>query len=502
MTASILSRTAQSAGWVIAWRVCTRVLGLCSTLVLVRVLLPEDFGLVALGAAFAQTIEAFSSLGTEDALVREPHPTRAMYDTAFTLGAMRGALTGAVVAFAALPTAAFFNEPRLAPLLWSLAGLAVVDGLLNVGVVDFRREFQFHKELLLNILPRLVSVVVAVGLAVAFRSYWALIAGQATYRLLRVAASYRMHPFRPRLSLEAWRGLMLFSAWTWVLSMIQMAQARVDAFVIGRSLGTGDVGAYALGAEIATLPMTELVDPLGRAAYSGFSATLREGGTEALFNRLVASSLIITLPIGLGLSLVADPLVRVLLGDRWLQVVPIIQVLSLTCGVATLGNLAFMVLRSHGYLASICGVVLLGLIAKVAIILSLLPTYGLVGAAAGAAAAVVLESGGSLVIAMATQRMAPGPLLARCWRIVAACAAMVGVLLLSGLAWAGAAEPFAASLLRLCGASALGAAAYALALALLWLMQGRPEGAEADLLGTLRTAAGRLGSRLRAGRVP
>jgi len=485
MSGSILARTALSAGWVIGWRMATRVLGLLSTLILVRLLMPEDFGVVALGAAFAQAVDAMSVLGTDDALIREREPTRAMYDTAFTLNALRGVLTGLVIAAGAWPTAEFFGEPRLRTLLLALAALSVIDGWLNIGVVDFRRNFQFHKEFLLNILPRVMSVGVTIMAAAVFRSYWALIAGQAAFRVVRVAASYSMHSYRPRFSLAAWRGLMLFSAWTWVLAVTQMMQARIDAFVIGRWLGPGPVGAYALGIEIASLPTTEIVDPLGRAAYSGFSATRREGGTRALFHRLVAHSALITWPAGLGVSMVADPLVRVALGERWLLVVPVIQVLSLACGFATFGNLALMLLRTHGYLATACAVAVLGLLAKVVLIGTLLHFYGLPGAATGAAIAIVLESSMLLAVVVVTQRMPLGPLLARCWRVAAACAVMAGTLSGAGLAWTGWSEPFGASMLRLLGSAALGSVAYGMTLGALWAAQGRPDGAEADMLGTL-----------------
>ena len=492
MTGSILARTALSAGWVIGWRMATRLLGLASTLILVRILLPADFGVVALGAAFAQTVDTMSALGTDDALVREREATRALYDTAFTLNAIRGVLTGGVVAAAAWPTAAFFGEPRLASLLQALAVLAVIDGWLNVGVADFRRNFQFHKEFLLNILPRLASVVVTVTAAALFQSYWALVAGQATFRVMRVASSYRMHPYRPRFSLTAWRRLLLFSAWTWALEMVQMMQARVDAFVIGRSLGTGGVGAYALGYEIATLPTSEIVDPLGRAAYSGFSATRREGGTHALFNRLVASSLLITGPAGLGLSMVADPLVRLALGERWLLVVPVIQVLSLSCGVAPFGNLAFMVLRTHGYFATICATGFSALLLKVAMIRTLLHLYGLPGAAGGTAASTAFESLTLLALVVLTQRLPVGPLIAGCWRVVAACAVMAGTLWQAGLAWTGGSETFAASASRLLGTAALGVLVYVATLGALWAAQGQPDGAEADMLGTLLRLSRRI----------
>jgi lipopolysaccharide exporter len=485
MTGSIMARTALGACWVIGWRMATRVLGLASTLILVRLLLPADFGVVALGAAFAQTVEAMSVLGTDDALIRELEPTRAMYDTAFTLNAMRGALTGLVVAGAALPTANFFNEPRLTPLLLALAALSVIDGWLNIGVVDFRRNFQFHKEFLLNILPRILSVGITILAAVLFRSYWALIAGQAAYRITRVVASYRMHAYRPHFSLAAWRGLVLFSAWTWALSLVQMLQVRVDPFVIGRSLGAGGVGSYALGAEVAMLPTSEIVEPLGRAAYSGFSATRREGGTQGLFYRLVAHSLLITWPAGLGLSMVADPLVRVALGQQWLQVVLIIQVLSVACGFGTFGNLAFMLLRTHGYLATTWCIVSLGLLVKVALIWTLVHLYGLPGAAGGAGIANVFESVAMMAVAIVTQRLPLGPLFTRCWRVAAACIVMAGVLWMAGFAWTGADEPFAASVIRLAESATLGAVTYAVTLGALWVAQGRPDGAEADMMGTI-----------------
>jgi len=482
---SILSRTAVGAGWVVGWRMATRLLGLGSTLILVRILLPADFGLVALGSAFAATVDAMSSLGTDDALVRERDASRSMYDTAFTLNIMRGLLTGLTLALSASSVAAFFNEPRLTPLLLCFAVLAVIDGGLNTGTVDFRRDFQFHKEFQLNILPRLVSVGVTIGTALVFQSFWALVAGQAVYRILRVGVSYRMHPYRPWLSLAAWRGLMSFSAWTWALSIVQIAQLRVDAFVIGRTLDSSSIGAYALGAEIATLPTSEIVDPLGRAAYSGFSATRREGGTNELFYRLLAGSLLITGPIGLGLSMVADPLVRVALGERWLQVVPIVQLLSLTCGIASFGNLAFMLLRCYGRLGSIFCVVLLGLVVKVVAIWLLLRSYGLAGAAAGAALAVSLESITSLAIATGTQGLSMARLLAGCWRILAACGVMVAVLAAAGLAWTGVADPLSGAVMRLAGSSLLGATAYAITLWGLWMLQGQPDGAEADMANTL-----------------
>src|SRR4051794_12144458 len=174
-SASILAKTARGAGWVVAWRMITRTLGLVSTLVLVRLLAPADFGLVALATSFSVAIEAFSWLGTEEGVIRHAAPTDAVYDTAFTIALLRGSVVAVAIAAAAYPAGAFFGEPRLPAVLLALAAIAVLESLTNVGTVQFRRDFTFQKEFQLWLLPRILSVVIAITLAAVTRSYWALV---------------------------------------------------------------------------------------------------------------------------------------------------------------------------------------------------------------------------------------------------------------------------------------------------------------------------------------
>ena len=212
---SVLERTAIGMGWVVGWRVATRVLGLLNTFVLIRLLAPGDFGLVALATVFIGAVDTLSALGVEDSLVREPSPAPALYDTAFTLNLVRSGLTAGLVAAVALPAAGFFAEPRLAPVLWALAAGTLVAGAHSIGTVDFRREIDFRKEFVLQVVPRLLSIVVGIGAALVWRSYWALVAAILAGALARSGFSYRMHPWRPRLGLHAWRYLIGFSAWSW-----------------------------------------------------------------------------------------------------------------------------------------------------------------------------------------------------------------------------------------------------------------------------------------------
>ena len=98
----------------------------------------------------------------------------------------------AVILALAWPAGSFFAEPRITPVLLALAAVTAIDGFLNIGIVDFRRDFAFDREFRLYILPRLAGTVTAITIVIIFSSYWALVAGILVQRGARVGASSRV----------------------------------------------------------------------------------------------------------------------------------------------------------------------------------------------------------------------------------------------------------------------------------------------------------------------
>ncbi len=482
---SLLIRTARGASWVMAWRLGMRVLGLVSTLVLVRLIAPADFGIIALATSFMQSIDGMLTLGTEEAVIREATPNRAFYDTAFTLNLLRGVSVTALVAALAYPAAGFFADPRLGPVLLFVACLPVLDGCANIGIVDFRRDLAFDKEFAIMVLPKLCGIIAAMTTAALLHSYVAMLVGMGVNRSLRVVMSYVMHPFRPGLSLRAWRGLAGYSLWTWMLSLVVLVRDRCDSLLLGRLMNTAAVGFYSVGAEVAALPTTELIEPLGRAAFSGFAAGRQQHADQAeTFLRLIGSAALLTLPAGVGLSLVAAPLVALAFGHGWEQAVPVLRILSLSFTIMVFGHLSLHLLSAHALLGRLVGITLVGAAARVALLAVLIPSYGLPGAAIGAAVAVVLEQ--ALTVATALRRFGLGlyPIIRRIWRPVLAAASMAAILCATGLGWTNDPDP-----IRLIEAVAVGAGSYAAVLLGGWMLVGFPAGPETDVLALLRRVA-------------
>jgi O-antigen/teichoic acid export membrane protein len=485
--AAILARTARGAGWVVAWRMATRLLGVASTLILVRLLAPQDFGLVALATGFAVAIDGCLAFGLEDQIIRAAAPDRALYDTAFTINLLRGLALCGILFAVATPAAGFFAEDRLADVLRVLGLSAILGGLANVGCAEFRRDQRFDREFRLMIIPRLLGSAVCVSLAIALHTHWALVAGIVTGRAAGVAMSYAMHPYRPRLSLAAARGTIGISFWTWAITVAELLRDRSDNVVIGRLQGAADVGLYAASWEIATLPTNELVLPIARATMPGFAAALRQQGDVGdTYLRIIAVAALLTLPAGIGLSMVAGDIVALAFGQGWLAAVPVMQVLGAASCVCLFGTLSHAVLIAHAMLRSAAGIILAAAAARILLLVVLVGRFVLVGAAYALAISLALEHLAMTWCSLRHLRL-PFAAIGRCiWRPALASLAMLLLLNLTGLGWNAPPAAAGPAALALAEAMALGAAAYLAALAGLWALAGRPAGAEADMLALLR----------------
>jgi lipopolysaccharide exporter len=494
---TILEKTARGAGWVIGWRMSTRLLGLLNTLVLVRLLAPADFGLVALGSGFALAVDMLSGLGVEEAIVRHQAPRRDIYDTGFTINALRGLATASIIAAIAVPVAGFFSEPRLENVLLALAVATAGTAFTNIGTVDFRRQLAFDKEFRLLVLPRIAGILVTIALALVCRSYWALVGGILTGRLSVVALSYAMHPYRPRFTLRAWRDLAGFSFWSWAISIAVLVRDRSDTFVIGRVLGAAHVGLYEVGMEIATLPSTELVEPLTRACFPGFAAARHSGvSTVETYLRVISSVALLALPAGVGISLVAEPVVKLALGNRWLDAIPLIQILGLAGSLTVFGYISATLFSAHALLKTLFSVSISVMLLRLLLLAVLVVKLGLVGAAIAASLSMAVEHAVYIVLTMRRFGLRPAALLRHVWRSIFATAVMAGALVAAGLGWAP--QPAGtAPLEELLLAVGLGVLVYASALGATWLAAGRPAGAETDLLSFAALLARRAAGSLR-----
>jgi len=484
---TILERTVRGAGWVIGWRMVTRGLGMVSTLFLVRLLTPADFGAVALVMTIAQGLDQISSVGVEQAIIRADKPTRKLYDTAFTINVIRGLVMASLLAISAGPIAHFFGDQRLVKLVYVAALGSAVGAFENIGIVDFRRFIAFDKEFMLKVVPRIVSVFAAIGLAMWLRSYWALICAILISQILTIVMGYILHPMRPRFCLTEWHEISGYSFWSWLISLIGVLRASSDNFVLGHIFGPAQVGIYGVGAEIAALPNSELVAPLCRAAFGGFAVARREGDNGAqTFLSLLGLMAVLTVPVGCGLSLVAAPLVRLAFGTKWLAAVPLVQLLGVA-GILTLfGSVSATLFAANAWLRTMMRVNIVIAALRVALLVAFVPRMGVLGAGIAVAITDIADQLIYLTMTVRKLQISIGAIVRRVARTLFAAGVMALVVILSGLGRGGWPTSSGALSVRLGEIVLLGAAVYVTALLATWVSCGRPEGAETEVIRLFR----------------
>lgn len=469
------------AAWMIFVRVCDRLLGLVSTLVLARLLVPEDFGLIAMAMSVIALIELAGAFSFEIALIRQTNPAREHYDTAWTLNLAFALLCSALIAGLAPLAARFYEEPRLTLLMIVLAGGWLVQGFENIGIVNFRRRMDFASEFRFMFSKRFVGFVVTIALAIALQSYWALALGQSAMRATGLVLSYSMESYRPRLSLAARRDLFSFSGWLFVTNVMSFGLARLPHFVIGRLEGPAALGMYTIAAEFARLPSTELSAPINRAVLPGLSR-VRENEAElrTLFIQVMSTTFALTLPAAIGLAMTAALVIQTVLGSQWSDAAPMLAILAVAGAVEVIGSnsgIAYLVLGRTRLVAGLSAAKLTVLVAAA---IFLVPHLGAVGMAIAeliAATLVVLLGTATLIRSL---RLSWKQIVAATWRTSISTTAMAIALL-----WFVGSPLSAESTVHawlLPQAIALGMVVYATSMLLLWQFSGRPPGAEAAAL--------------------
>ena len=464
---------------VVGIRWTDRLIGLASTMILARLLAPEDFGVIAMASLLIGLIDVLLDMGVNITLVQNKHATQDDYDAAWTLRLIQSGLATVIIFLAAHPAAAYFHDPRVSNVVQAMALSVLFAGFSNIGTVTFQKKMEFGLEFRFFFFKRISSFLITMATAWYLRSYWALVIGTVGARLVGVVLSYAMHPMRPRLSLVSMRKMLAFSSWNLLRGISNYLAENLHSLLVGRRESTAVMGSYTLACEIAAMPSIELLAPLNRVLFPLFVAA-RDDAQELkrIFMLALAVQALLGVPAGTGLALVAHEVVLALLGERWMAAAPFIQIMGGINIVSALSTSGAYVLLAMGR-ARITALHSWGQVLMFMLLaLLLIP--------AGGAMAIALIRLGVAVTGLFTfiyliRREKPSWLLMDVftfvWRPCAAsllmAVALLGLPAMPGL-------PVTAMLLL---KTTLGALVYAASVLALWQMAGRPAGAERYLVG-------------------
>ena len=167
----------QGTAWLMGGRLMGQALGFIALVITARLLSQDDFGLMALAMAVMLLVGAILELPTAAALVHFENPTREDFDTAWTLGVLRGVLVSLLLFSISWPVARFYEDDRLHLIMVMISTYPLILGLRNSYMEEYTRALQFGPEAISEISIKVASFIVTVAIAWAYQSYWALPAG-------------------------------------------------------------------------------------------------------------------------------------------------------------------------------------------------------------------------------------------------------------------------------------------------------------------------------------
>jgi O-antigen/teichoic acid export membrane protein len=484
-TAPASQRTALASASLIGARLAGRGIDFVALLVLARLLTPADFGVVAVAMSLILIVEAVFELPVGQVLLVEKTINRPLLDTAFTLSIVRGLMLALLVCGAAWPFAIFYHDPRLLPLICTLALAPAVRGIQNPGMILYDRALDFKRQISIDVASKLASCVISSLLAYLTGSYWALAVGTVLTPLLLLMMSFTLVPYRPRLTLVEWRLFSSFLGWLSAGQVFAALTWQVDRLVLGWAMNKPAVGRFTIADNLSALPNQILLTPIiGPLSVSLSQVRDDEQRLQGAYLKLMSMVALVGFPALTALALFADPFVRVALGPAWGNAGEILRWLSLASIPALLwspfNTLALATKRSW----LIFSRQLLDFVVKVPSAIGLILAFGLIGACMARGIATTIIGVASLFAARKIIAVRVRDQLQAIGR-PAFGSGMMAALLYWPVSHLFVDTSLAMLVMTMAVLAMLGAAIYSISVGLLWKMAGSPAGGEALITASL-----------------
>ena len=346
-------RTRVSGGvrWKLAGQSIAQATSAAASIILAHLLTPHQFGIAGMALVFTGIGVAFGDLALSAALIQRHELREEDRSTAFWTNAAAGTFL-MLFGIAISPLVAdFFGQPSVAPLFAATSVVFLLWALCSTQSALLTREMNFRPLEIRGMVAGFAGAAAAVSLGVAGAGAWALV-GQA---IVQAGASlvllWTFSTWRPKFmySRASLRSLGSYSGKTLASQMLGYLVNNVDNLLVGRFLGSVALGLYSVAYNTMYLPVSRISTPLQQVLFSAFAKIQREpkrlAEAWARGNEVISA---VNVPMFLGMAVVAPDFVPVVLGEKWIPAVPVLQFLSLAGVGTTLQTLNWATTQAMG----------------------------------------------------------------------------------------------------------------------------------------------------------
>lgn len=328
MEENLKKKTLSGLIWQYAEKCGTQVVGFVVSIILARLLTPADYGLIGLITVFISIALVFARSGMGQALVQKKDANDEDFSTVFYFSLAVSVILYLVLFFAAPVIAEFYHEPKLISVIRVLGITIIIGAVYSVQQAKVQREMNFKKFFYATLIGTLISA--GIGIAMAYSGYgvWALVGQQISAQLINIIVLFVTVKWRPKLifSVQKMKQLFGFSWKILVSALIDTFYNNIYSLIIGKFYSSADLGYYNRGKQYPMLVVENVNGSINSVIFPVLSKIQDDKERfKATVRRSIKTSTYIIFPLMAGLAAVAEPLVRIMLTDKWLPAVPFIQ---------------------------------------------------------------------------------------------------------------------------------------------------------------------------------
>ena len=307
------------------------VLQLGSTMTLARLLIPKDFGLIAMVTAITGFVAMFKDAGLSDATIQRSEITHQQISTLFWVNCGLSAAAMIIVALLAPGIAWFYHEPRLTWLTVALSSSFLLSGLGVQHRALLRRQMRFKTLAMIDCVSFGCAIALGIGMALLGLAYWSLVGLNISATLFNILLTWACCGWRPgKLTRKVGaRSMLAFGGSITGFNVLNYFTRNFDNILVGRVLGSEAIGIYSKAYGLLALPMSQINFPIGGVVVPALSR-LQDKPEEyrKLFLLALGAVGFVTIPLVVFSFFLAQDVVLVLLGPKWLRVATVFQFLG------------------------------------------------------------------------------------------------------------------------------------------------------------------------------
>lgn len=348
---SLKGKTIAGLFWTFAERIGAQLVSFMVSIVLARLLMPEEYGIIAIVWVFINICNVFVNSGFGRSLIQKKNADDLDFSSVFWFSLAMSLVLYAGLFIAAPWIARWYEMELLAPVLRVMGLRLIVAAFNTVQKAKVSRDMEFRKFFFSTIGGTLFSAVVGIAMAYLGFGVWALVAQELTNVAIDTTILFITIQWRPRLqfSLERMKGLFSYGWKVLVSSLIDTLYEDFRSLYVGKLYTAEDLAYYTRGKQFPHLLVDNVNTSIASVLFPAISAAQGDpDAVKAMTRRAMMTSSYVLTPMLVGLAAVAEPMITLLLTEKWLPCVPFLQILCINCALMPLQTANLQAINAMG----------------------------------------------------------------------------------------------------------------------------------------------------------